>query len=257
MRHGRKQRRHIGQLQWQKETGSKEKAVKTKVRAKVWLDMENVTIVGEWGHPARECPNPGKLHGGVPTAAAFKGHKGKGTYNKGKGKGGKGKGKQNYNYNYNTKKSLNYAPEQEYQLAWGDQDNDNEWLQEEDYSYNENGNYNYGFYDMNYNNSHTSGVNYNMLMTSSKPGECKVSGSKYFQRAILLDEDIECESDDEEDQTSQFDARCTELQAQCNAKHKTKNKPRGGATLNLKILQHALLIHAHCTRIRPPDYLSG
>ena len=50
---------------------------------------------GEWGHPARECPNPGKLHGGIPTAAAFKGGKGKGRSGKGKGKNGKGKGKYN------------------------------------------------------------------------------------------------------------------------------------------------------------------
>ena len=82
---------------------------------------------GQQGHPARECPVPGKFHGGVAqqtgTAAAFKGkgkYKGKRSTGEWNGKGWKGKWKGE------GKRSLNMATDWEYIAAWnggGDEDN--------------------------------------------------------------------------------------------------------------------------------------
>ena len=79
---------------------------------------------GQQGHPARECPVPGKLHGGVGskddskgtgTAAAFKGkgkRKGNGSWKGGPNWKGKGKGP--------GKQSLTVATDVEYAAAWHD-----------------------------------------------------------------------------------------------------------------------------------------
>ena len=82
---------------------------------------------GRQGHPSRECPVPGKLHGGVGVqpgiTAAFKGkgkNKGKGGKGAWRGKGWKGKGKGN------GKQSFNMATDSEYNAAWyggGEEDN--------------------------------------------------------------------------------------------------------------------------------------
>ena len=124
---------------------------------------------GEWGHPACECPNPGKLHGGVPTAAAFKGDKGKGKFGKGKGKGNKGKGKNKY---YNIKRSLNYASENDCNAALGNEPDNSDWpYYGDDSAHGSGGGYNYSLQDINYNYS----GNYSMLLMRSKLGECNLS----------------------------------------------------------------------------------
>ena len=180
---------------------------------------------GEWGHPARECPNPGKLHGGIPTAAAFKGGKGKGRPGKGKGKNGKGKGKYN---SYNNKRSLNYASARDYNAAWGDQVgsqscdwDDQEWPETSE------GSYNCGFWGNHDNgnaNNNNYSPNYAMLLMRTP---CKVSGSKYFRRDLLLDyEDSgneECDGSDHQ-LNSVITASCTVSRKQDGNKTKTKNR---------------------------------
>ena len=143
---------------------------------------------GQQGHPARECPVAGKLHGGVGskdeakganTAAAFKG-KGESNW---KGKGWKGKGKGG------SKRSLNPASESEYIAARG-----NGGQEEGEYQgyYDYNSGYEYSI--MNQWTQVPSNQHYSMMVTKSKP--TITSGPKYFPAAMLEDEDED--SDDED-----------------------------------------------------------
>ena len=216
--------------------GSKGKGGKSKGKGKGLAGYGECYNCGEWGHPARECPNLGKLHGGVPTAAAFKGGKGKGKTGKEKGKAGKGKGK--YNYYNNNKRSLNYASEHDYNDTWGNQEAAQDWQGEHEWPGDTNSdNYNYGFWDSERSATNNYSPNYGMLLLK-KP--CVLTGSKYFQRDLLLndgdsDDDEECE-EREERHNSLCVAKCTVQSKQEDNKTKTKNRAKGGHTK----LQHAM-----------------
>ena len=215
-----------------KATGSKGQGGKQKGKGKGLASYGERYNCGEWGHPARECPSPGKLHGGIPTAAAFKGCKGKGKFGKGKGKGGKGKGKQGF---YATKRSLNYASENDYQAAWGSEDGGTELNPEAGdggvYDYNGGHNYHYGFFDAT-NNSYSN--NYGMLLMRTMKNPCKLSGSKYFTSQLLLHEDSDDDITGEPDEmkngiNSNINAQCTDSKQQFDS-YQTKNKARGTQT---------------------------
>ena len=146
---------------------------------------------GQQGHPSRECPVPGKLHGGVGnqpgTTVAFKGKgKGKGKRGKGdwRGKGWKGRGKSN------GKHSLNLATESDYNAAWygaGEEDNG-----EYDNYYNYDHSYNYAF-----TNNQQSSMHYSMMLTRSK--RPIITGPTYFTTEMYDDEEDETEEEEEND----------------------------------------------------------
>ena len=123
-----------------------------------------------------------------PTAASFKGSKGKVTFGKGKGKGNKGKGKNNYY----QKTSFNYASENDYGAAWGNERSDQWPNDNDDYSYGPDGNCNYSLHGSNYNYS----GNYGMLLMKPRFGKCKLSVLKCFPRGVLLDDDSDSGSSD-------------------------------------------------------------
>ena len=120
---------------------------------------------GQQGHPLREWPVPGKLHGGVGTqpgtTAAFKG---KGKY---KGKGNKGNWKGNGWNGQGTgsgTQSFNMATAWDYNAAWYGSGEENNGEYNDNYNY-EHG-HNYAFIN-NYNHQQPT-THYSMLMVKKE-----------------------------------------------------------------------------------------
>ena len=178
---------------------------------------------GQQGHPARECPIAGKMHGGVGakddnrgsnTAAAFKGkggYKGNNNWNgkvwKGKGEGG-------------GKKSLNLASDTEYNVAWGGGGQEDGDYQ---HYYEQNNEYNYVVAGKWSNGPATQ--QYSMMLTRSKP--VITTWPKYFP-IVMLGEDDEDSDDDEagmqDEDSTNSNCNCTAEKMHNQAVSKIKKK---------------------------------